>query len=373
MSVEQLLSEPRLSRPENRLVDNTVTWLAEVLNGSMRTSFEFTYDGEHLYSQNGEVLGPIFTRAIKEAENITQNKPNLAFELRRRLIEGDEHSDMLRMARGELPNTMVVVSDFPMELTNTTEDIGGYNTARKQTMLRVITQDRNGKLQISSQSLDGSDRQSLEAIYGFLGFVPSDGELLGQRINVELGKNEQDMLIDKLVDVYDKSMTSRFGGSYYAGIYKGKPDNTYDFVIKQQDLLDIFIKSYSSNMDAKLLYNLAATMKQRFENQAIIVPREGLPTEQFAVLEMHRAGETARVNGQVFSGCGMSIGLPDASNTDNELFGLGYGNKTSSETEYSFNKYMYCVVCQSPPQEDEPKKMCGPCGICRSCDTKLKK
>ncbi len=38
--------------------------------------------------------------------------------------------------------------------------------------------------------------------------------------------------------------------------------------------------------------------------------------------------------------------------------------------KYSFNKKMYCVVCQPSPKQEEKPKMCGPCGLCRTCDKK---
>lgn len=42
-----------------------------------------------------------------------------------------------------------------------------------------------------------------------------------------------------------------------------------------------------------------------------------------------------------------------------------------NKEKYSFNKKMFCVVCQAPPKHSEKPKWCGPCGICRTCDSKL--
>lgn len=44
-----------------------------------------------------------------------------------------------------------------------------------------------------------------------------------------------------------------------------------------------------------------------------------------------------------------------------------------SAEKYSFDKKMFCVVCQAPPKKEDKPKRCGPCGICKSCDGKLKK
>ena len=46
----------------------------------------------------------------------------------------------------------------------------------------------------------------------------------------------------------------------------------------------------------------------------------------------------------------------------------GYGNKTDEKESYGFDSFQYCVVCQAPPDKNEKKKMCGPCGLCRTCD-----
>src|SRR5690606_20043780 len=117
-------------------------------------------------------------------------------------IEYEEYQDMLAMARGDLPNTMVVVSDFAPERMNATRDVGGYNVTRKQTMLRVITRSADGKLKMYSQSLDGSNRKALESMYAFLGFDVRHGELLSQRIHTDIDKHEQELLVDQLMGVY---------------------------------------------------------------------------------------------------------------------------------------------------------------------------
>ena len=375
MSVEQL-SKPRIDQ-QNHYFDDTTTWLAEVLDGSMRTSFEYTFDGNELYSRNSEALEPIFVKAIWDARNISDKNPNLLFELRRRYIEKSEYEDMLLMAQGKAPNTMVVVSDFPPELMDANEDIGGYNTARKTTMLRIITKTKDGKLKVSTQSLAGSNRYCLEKIYEHLGFEPIAGELLGQRMHIELEPEAQDDLTDKLMNIYDQNMTHLNGGEFHAGIRGGKSDNTYDFVLKQNDLIDAYLRNYDTTdpIFDKQLYNLSAAIKYRhgdFTNTDVV----GLDYKYHmddANSEMQRAGEAARACGQTFSGCGASLRPSELDEAKNELFELGYGNKTNTESKYSFNKYMFCVVCQSPPDKQESKKMCGPCGICKPCDAKLKK
>lgn len=371
---------------EQRRHDDTTTWLAETLDGGMRSTFEYRFAGGELYARDDSAMGVVFDDSERDAEKLVAAKPNLYFELRRRRIEKGEYQDMLAMMRGELPNTIVVESDFPPELMQATEDVGGYNVTRKQTMLRVITRTEDGRLVMQSQSLDGSNRRALAAIRTALGFGTEPGELLGQRMHLELTAEQQTALIDRLVGIYDRSLQQQYGGRWYAGRPGHKRQNTYDFVCSQHDLLNAYYVAteYSGNRD-RLLYGLAAAMRERYEGRAMKkvwnllssghveipgVPQEYVAGQQRnALYEIMSAGERSRQEGRVFSGCGASLGgeagVPGAAN---ELRQAGYGNKTDEKESYKFDKYTYCVVCQAPPKEGESKKLCGPCGICRSCD-----
>ncbi len=363
---------------EQRVHDNLKTWLAETLHGTMRTLFEYRFDGRELYARDGGELAPIFDDAITAAEEIARCEPNLAFELRRRQIERSEYEAMLEMARGELPNTMVVVSDFPEELMDATEDVGGYNVHRKQAMLRVITRHEDGRLLMRSQSLDGSNRRALEAMYTALGYRAEPGELLGQRMHLDLPDDDREFLTDYLMGVYDRELSAQYGGLWYAGIQGANPFNTYEFVLAQEDLLGTYLKLSQGEANTQLLYGVAAAMQERYDlalkGRLPFAAMEFNPHSMHTVYgEMQAAGQRATAAGKAFNGCGASIGPSGQMTAANEIGELGYGNKTDEETKYKFDRKMHCVVCQAPPKKDEPKKMCGPCGICRACDTNLKK
>jgi hypothetical protein len=310
----------------------------------MRTSVEFIFDGHELYGRDSCPLKKVFIDAIKDAQQLAAERPNLSFELRRRWIEMGEYQDMLRLVSSDLPNTMVVVSDFPLELMQASYDVGGYNTQRKQTMLRVISSDGEGHITVQTQSLDGSNRLALENIYQSLSFEPEPGELLGQRLHLDLPPDEQAILLDKLTAAYDQSLSNQYGGRWHGGRREAGL-NTYDFVIAQQDLLADFMNRSNGQFSETLLYQLAENMSVR--------------------LGTHETGRP-------YSGCGITIGAPETPTSADQLQDAGYGNRTSEESKYGFDKKMHCVVCQSPPKKGETKKMCGPCGICRSCDARLK-
>lgn len=373
---------------EQRLVDDTTTWLAETLEGGMRSTFEYSYHDGELYAHDGSPMREVFEAALRDAETMARD-PNMAFELRRRQLELEEYRCMLQMAEGVLPNTMVVVSDFPPELMQSGHSLGGYNASRKQTMLRVISRRSDGKIVMCSQSLDCSDRRALEAMYDSLNFSAMPGELLGQRMHLELADEDQEFLIDSLMGVYDQTMSRVYGGQWYAGRSGLKRANTYSFVQAQTDLLHVYFDHYwQYGYSQRMEYNLAAAMKRRYAEQVTVgslfhpgyvqygsMSEQAFATEQDRLLvmyELQQSGEDSRQSGDVFLGCGKAVGgSPDAqSDARKELQDSGYGNKaqkSKKERGYKFDKYTYCRVCQKPPKSGESKKFCGPCEICEPC------
>ncbi len=318
----------------------------------MRTSFELSFDGQELFGQDGRALGDVTQDALYEAKRIVKNNPNLWFEIRRRSLEAEEIKLARQMARGELPNTMIIPSDFPAELEDSKEDIGGYNITRKQTMLRVLALKPDGNIQLYSQSLDGSDRTSLEAIYAHFGQMPEPGELLGQRIHVDLSPDEQVDLVDRLTGIYDRSMSSNYGGEWYAGRRPADYRNTYDFVCKQNDLVSECVRLRLSNeLTDRRMYDLAATMQKRFKAKKQIAGSSWAYSVPISSELLHHeikvAGTEARERGDTFSSCGGTLKSEDFDqSTENQLELSGYGNKSSEDDD--------CVYIS---------KKCPECGI----------
>ncbi len=370
----EALAEHQFNKKQ-RLYDDTTTWLAEALDGNMRTEFRFYFDGEELYGQDGGAMSTVFNDALVVSEDLPDN---LSFERRRRKYELDEYHEMVRMMQGAEYNTMVVVSDFPQELMDSQQDVGGYNYQRRQTMLRVITKNTDGSLTMQTQSLDKSNRGALEAIYHSLGYVPQPGELLGQRMHLHIDDQRQEQLLDDLVAVYDDELALNYGGQWRAGRDVYCSINTYNFVRQQDDLISYY-SSWANHFgdNQAVLYGVVATIKNRYKianNSSALVDmseqRVWRETGYDLYGEMRVSVAESLLSGDRFSGCGLTVGGLDG--TEGQLSEAGYGNKTEHSQSYQFNKKMYCVVCQAPPKkEKEPKKMCGPCGICRSCDSRL--
>lgn len=359
---------------ETRRYNDTVTWLAEVMPGSMRTPFEYRFDGRDLYAGDNGALSEIFNDSIEQAKDLP------AYELRRRLIEKEEYLDMLKMMRGELPNTMVVVSDFPPELMNSRVDVGGYNAKRKQTMLRILVKTSDNKMSMYSQSLDLSDRQALENIYLDMGFVPNGGELLGQRMNVSLGELEQRLLTDRLTAVYDRSLSQRLGGSWQAGIRGCNSSNTYDFVCQQQDLLNAYLATSTRFTGGFKDYSLAAAMKDRFlgvnkkVSYSISSATIGnVDAISMALAEMGNSGNRAQARGDTFSGCGATLNSNKNIDSEFQLQELGYGNRASKSSSAESLKWKKGVCridnCPTRPGKTEVAQ----CSVCRGCQAHFDK
>lgn len=369
MAEQPAVFETRFDQ-NKRDYDDVTTLFAEMLNGSMRTPFEYRFDGRELYARDGSNMRLEFEKGLEQADQIADRNPNLAFEVRRRRAEIDEYHDMLKMAEGRLPNTMVVVSDFPAELQASLADVGGYNVTRQQTFLRVLAWDGR-RLRMYSQTLDGSDRAGLEAIYHSLDRTPRPGELLSQRLHVELDATEQDFLVDRLMAVYDRHLSERYGGYWRAGRQDYNQLNTYDFVRQQHDLIQYALQQ--KRRGELHVYGLAASLEARFHRNLQLQPeavisRYDTPFHNLGQ-EIIQASLQARTMGRIFSACGVSLGGGEQQIAD-QLGEAGYGNKTDTETRYKFDKKMYCVDCQAPPEKDAKPKWCGPCGLCRSCDKK---
>ncbi|MDQ3064651.1 MAG: hypothetical protein M3Q36_00040 [bacterium] len=362
---------------ETRRYYDVITWLAEVMPGSMRTPFEYSFDGRELYANDGGALRPIFDDAIEQAKLLP------GYEQRRRPIEKGEYLDMIAMMRSELPNTMVVESDFPFELMDAIEDEGGYDVARKQTMLRVICKTPEGKLRMFSQSLDGSDREALEAIRNYLGFETEPGELLGQRMHLEMGPHEQEFLIDQLTGLYDRSLEARYGGAWEAG-RPGKQIDTYRFVCGQKDLINAYLATTDMFLGGDAEYDLAAAVQARlYESKTINIHSNIKLNEYFmpavaahalALQEMGNAGNIARQSGETFSGCGATISnkTDKQGQAESQIEQLGFGNKADKLPDDKYGtRYFICPNSNCKYENTRPKDTlipkCKKCGTDVSC------
>lgn len=350
------------SRSELADFDDTSTWLAEVLDGQMRSRFNYRFDGYDLVARGNQKLGDVFYKAIEDAELKVASDSRFLFELTRRCTELHEYHDMLEMSSGETDfNTIVVVSDFPEDVEKIGGDFGGYNIRRKQTMLRVISRESDGTITVTSQSLDQSNRYALEKIYKYLGTEAGEGQLLGQRIYLNKSSSAQEGLLDELTGVYDSSLSFVFGGEWYAGRAGSDRRNMLDFAYQQRDLIDVFLTG-SQDEDAR--YNLSAMVEARFEGRArpsVVLMSVGPISASYVEQQMRHFGQLARSEGKVYSGCGASLSARA------ELDSLGYGDVGRMQESSGSDKYgSLTFPCKNGHQNRRPYgKLIDKCTTCK--------
>lgn len=359
---------------ERQIYIDLLTQFSELVDGNMRTDFDLELAGDDLIGEDGRGLDKITKDALDEAKQIALGTPELSGEPRRRRHEREEFEQVLAMAKGEGTNTLIVISDFPQELMKATKDVGGYNVSRKQTMLRVFIRPPVGRIRMFSQTLDGSNRQALEAIYKNYNQIPEQGELLGQRIPVELNPYEQENVVNQAVGVHDTNLADQFGGEWYAGRRPGDIRNTYEFVSRQYDLIEACVKLQKDNLlDDRTMYDVAATMQKRFDleqrGNISTAPREQVVNLHAFYHEIQIIGDEARWEGKSFSGCGVTL-RPDGTDgsTENNLELAGYGNKSNTADCEFISKE--CPMCHAKNVKTTSKRRNGKLHVEGECGCK---
>lgn len=367
---------------------DAITEIAEGVDGQMRAPIEVTSDGSDFYGPDGRSMTETADNGLSAARREAEVNPNLKFEVPRRQEERKE-IDVVKdaFATGKA-NTVFITTDFPHALEGASEDIGGYKVHRKLALNRVWMKDSSGKIMLVSQTLDGSNRQALEAIHTYLGFKVEEGELLSQRRLMSLSDEEQRTLINRTTNVYDQDLERQFGGTWYAGRQPIDYRNTFEFAQGQQDLIDIYAEArISGRLTQTLMYDLLATANARFEkyqsrkkkqSSTSVLSAAGVETSfnmtsysrATVAWEMQVEGRSARRAGKTFSACGSTYtSTGSAETTEYSMTGAGFG-RSGEKRHWSGGKIHRNTECRSCKKV---KKEVGACHICEDCVNNPKK
>jgi hypothetical protein len=346
------------------LYEDECTWLAETINGSMRTSFTFRLVDGELTASDGRQLRSVFEKGKEYAQTLAASDTRMQGGVERSEFEWQEFLIMDAMAHDtSLPNTVIVNSPI---LAGLTADIHGYQASRGLGWQRTIMRnDATGEITITSQSVDGDERQAYNATYTHFEQptpqeVSNDG-MLGERIFLNLTAQEQAELPDTIMGLYDGIMNSLYGGAHRAGRRQENGD-TWQFVIQQEDLIRHHLhviaplvvrqKQGDRSVDAAInatRYNTAATLRRRYE-------RGQEWTSQFGdvAVEHTAAGAAAAALGEVFNGCGF---MAESSETEAavQLRKLGYGPRPEKVRGA-------CPICKVVVVYDPCDPACTACG-----------
>lgn len=317
------------------------TLVAEAISGPLHKLLKYNFREGELYSEQGQLMREIFNETVKYYDSYRQIDPRAEFQFQRSLYEQEEFHLMEQLAKGETQNTMVVFSTYPEELVGSTKDYLGYQHERKLGFMRLIWRNDDDTISMHTQSFDGHYKPGIEAMYQTLGAeVDWSTDPLSQRVFLELNDTEKELLRDRLLYAYDRSLHEAHGGSWFAGRSQIDEQETINFVDGQTDLVRAHVKEvlrlqkdYLSPDNQR--YDFIMAMRRRYEGRS----QEAISVEY----EMMDAGAVGRENGETASACGLSLS-GDNNSTESDLSEAGYNIPQLFEGQELID---YCMTCPS--------------------------
>jgi len=256
----------------------------------------------------------------------------------------------------------------------------GFSPDRQMGFLyRAVCVDE-GQIVLESQTVDRSDDQAFETALAVVG-------------------HDKTADMDTLVRTYDGVLAQKYGGYFFAGRRDSEHgENAWHTMLEQRDLIEYFLDGLAtiaqSRVDEQTLeqrarehvYGVWAAFKRRIDSgNGVASVGPARPARRFAEVaasdwqsidqEVAESFQEFVTAGKVLIGCGGAMSVSTDKNgvptEGSEAFSAIFGESGGAES-YKFDKKMYCVVCQTPPKDGAKQKWCGPCGICRGCDKRLK-
>lgn len=429
---EAMRAERNIGFEREKLFNEELTDIAEAIDHLyLESRFEYGFNGHSVVLPDGTALSEMYQRGVESVERLATVRPVFQFELERRRAESANQDLIDAMMRGQLDaNTVVELSPYPEEAAKICEprlmeDIG-YKPNLKRGMVRIIHKESGDKVSLTTFSLDNSALELYQTLQTELDQTPDTNTtaMLANPVILTTSEKPAD-LVERLTKAYDEQLKAQSGMDYRRGrlgadgnsltyIKDSKP--VVDFYFTKLELLSrdwanesigselgeliAFMTDWRDGGSGKALLpaetstqlKLALASRRLDEESASIIKRAleiGAWASIVNQLEYPSSVATASLDGILTSahqaeqagqrmvGCGGATSLFTSNRAEamTSIFGAGL----RIETRYSFDRLMYCVVHQKPPKVDpktkraESRSWCGPCGICRGCDAKLKK
>lgn len=377
-----------LPETRQRVYDEELSYIAEGIDRASCTEFTLQRDdtGQLVYFDEGawRPYNGMLLTGLKVADSEARVDKRKQFLADWAVRDWQKGLQMGALKPGE---TMEWHSSYPHEIEarygKEFLQNQGLKPHRKMGFLYQAACHEDGAVTLVTQTVDRSDPRAFAAVEDMLQFDP-----------------EAD--VETMVRTYDGALSKIHGGNFYAGRRQAEIDeNAWHEIIQHKDLVEYFLNGIEAlaaqemgrdqleQQSKRHTYGVWAALKRRLDvGQARLEQNFAKPAAisyHHAQLsrEVSRAYSHAQARQEMLIGCGGAIKPSqdnplDISGKDafNAIFGDQLGGATKSESSYKFDKHMYCVVCQAPPSETEKsagaKKMCGPCGICKGCDAKIK-
>jgi len=137
----------------------------------------------------------------------------------------------------------------------------------------------------------------------------------------------------------------------------------------------LFARAGVVTKNESIVNEIAPKLVEQIRNEHIVsmhnFNQNLLTWEQLHQFQQASDRQIAAANVTVGGACSAIVGDLFGQDRAEELKD-GLSDTFKKEANYKFDKLMHCVVCQAPPKKGDTKKMCGPCGICLDCDTKIR-
>jgi hypothetical protein len=317
----------------NQIYNEELSFVAEAIDKPMVTRFKLQMSSSGLIDERGVLLREALQRGRIAAQQ-TANKDNrLNFNVKRAKYEYHEGLLAEQMMTHGNANTMFFVSPFSEEAhqkygDNLLESIG-MQPKRKLAFIRVYQKINETEMQLATVSIDNSDARLFAELLSDFGVdIPdniSSDDLLGYSYQGNLDLIGQELLPEKLRNLYDKKLSKKYGGEFKAGRQKNVTDiDAWDFIINQQDLLEHYFSKLKDlaiekpddlYAKRKLTYSFWATLKTRLDrsnnnkNRIVNCQNAVMSDYQRLEFEMRSSLKIAVNNHEQMIGCGGTIGI----------------------------------------------------------------
>ena len=368
--------------PETReqVGNEQLSYLAEGSDRAARTTFVLRREGDELvYFADGQWV-PYSTMLktglkVAEAEAMIDSRRRFLAEWAQNDLY--HYSQIRRLRPGDLYIWSSSYAHHEEALYGTAfmQECGLVPDRKMGFLYRAYCQ-ADGMVVLESQTVDRSDDEAFANA-------------------LDMAELDPEADLDVLVRAYDSVLMKKYGGFFYAGRRSAElNENAWQQITANRDLVEYLLNGLEGIARTALpdheleyetkrhIYGVWALFKKRLEGTARPITfmagdeASYLAAQIRLTFEVGNAYQEFVTQGRPLIGCGgaitMSNGESDVmSMSSKDVFSSIFGNK-GGEEKYNFDKKMYCVVCQAPPKGKEPKKLCGPCGICKKCDTKIK-
>jgi hypothetical protein len=360
-----------------QVCDQETSHISEVLPGVVNTRFNFDIRDRKLF-----VLQPhgvtdwrkMHEMGVARAQSMAEISSNLKFYediAKAELQEAITQEELITKGK---PAAMVTLSLCG-------EDVGSSHALKKlgrdpdqrRAFLRVYWTDGvNKQINLDSRSVDNMALVDGIAMIKGLGKELPDGanslDVLSSRVIIEdLSESEMSSLADKLVDSFDRKLLKRTGNKHKAGRSEVDAQDTYNFVLEQEDLINVHMESLCELASRDLPLSILAEYSDdlRYDIMASFKRRMKGEWEECGSLadSVSNAGGAERSIGTEFRGCETIIGAKSSNN----LTETGMANAQNPEN-WRWEKGK-CQIPECPNRKENKTVDVGPCDVCAGCQS----